>query len=224
MTNHPRRAHGDDGQPGAEPEIPAAEVTPGTDVPAPPAHTANGHPGRVPPGLQPNAAKIIGETAGQAIGQVLSQQLPQILANAFYQVLSQVLVQVAPGPCGPCSARRAAWLGRHAAVLAQAEALLQAAHAAQAALPPDQQAPINPRDFLPEQLRPSADPASPNPEAMPDIRQGEVLISGTWYCQADMPTPVEAAESAAPRKPLLIAQGALSSALIAEAMTAPMPG
>ena len=58
---------------------------------------------------------------------------------------------------------------------------------------------------------------------MPDIRQGEALISGTWYCQADMPTPAEAAESAVPRKPLLIAQGALSSALIAEAMTAPMP-
>lgn len=68
--------------------------------------------------------------------------------------------------------------------------------------------------FLPERLRPSQDPANPNPQGMPGLNEGAVMTGGTWYCDSHVP----GVQQAGARKEFLIANAPLSSALIAEVM------
>ena len=123
MTNHPRRARGDNEQN----EQPDHE-------PAPPVHTPNGH--GAPAGLQPNAAKIIGQT----VAEVLSETLPPMLAQALSDAAR-------PQYCATCLAERLNWEIAHEADLKAAIGQMQIA--AQAYPPGDPRlAQLNPFMFL----------------------------------------------------------------------------
>jgi len=191
MTDNPGRRRGDDEEARSAEEAPA------------------GLPPQLPAAFSPN---------GRTPTATLIEQLPQMLFQAFAQALSQVQARTAPGWCGPCAARRMTWMARHGAEIAEAEALVAAAQAVQAALPPEDRAPLVALEYLPAHLRPGADAEGGDP--MPDLRQGEVLLGGTWHCMQDVPVPET---PGAPRKQFLIAQGALSSAMLAEARSTPVP-
>jgi len=214
MTNHPRRAH-DDEEPSVAAtgelaaEVPAVKEL-SDEMAAPPAP-------QVPPGFSPNGHPTPAAQALQALTAAL-EQLPQMLFGAVVQALQQVPVQVIvkPGPCGTCFTARAGWFAAHAADLAKAEA---AYNAAVSELAPDdpRRGLIRGLSFLPPALQPSQDPARPNPQAMPDLAEGVILIGGTWYCAGHIP----GAPQAGHRKEFLIAHGPLSSALITEVMGQP---
>lgn len=70
MTSHPRRRSGDDDL--------AAEALEGTSAIL---RTGNG----IPPGLRPDAAKLIGQACAEAIAQVLPGALASVLAQVPVQ-------------------------------------------------------------------------------------------------------------------------------------------
>jgi hypothetical protein len=137
----------------------------------PPAYTPNGH--------TPSAQAL------QAVAAAL-RQLPQQLFQAVSAALQQVPVSVKPGPCGTCFTARVGWFTSHSAEIAKAEAAFQAAVNA---LAPDdpRRGLVQPLSFLPAALQPSQDPAKPNPQAMPALAEGVILIGGTWYCAQHVP-------------------------------------
>ena len=211
MTNHPHRAH-DDEEPSAAAtgelaaEVPAVKEL-ADEMAAQPAQ-------QVPPGFSPNGHPTPAAQALQALTAAL-EQLPQMLFQAVAMALQQVPVQVTvkPGPCGTCFTARAGWFAAHAADLAKAEA---AYNAAVSELPEGdpRRGLIRGVSFLPAALQPSPDPSQPNPQAIPDLAEGAVMIGGTWYCPAHVPgVAVQPG-----RKEFLIANGPLSGALIAEIM------
>jgi hypothetical protein len=207
MTNHPRRA--DDEQAA---EIPAADAASETDEAAPPGHTPNGH--RVPPGLQPNASKLIGE----AVAGALKETLPGMLFQAMTQALSQVPVRTIGSPfqCATCVIARISWVGQHGDDLKAAEAEMIAAtyH-----WPPDdpRRQQVNVLMFLPQHLQPSADPAAPNPQACPNVQAGIVMTGGQVLC----PDHIPGVTTQPGRKEFLIAHQPLTQGLIAEVMGQP---
>jgi hypothetical protein len=138
-------------------------------------------PQQVPPGFSPNGHPATAKVVEQLIGQ-----LPQMLFQAVAAALSQVQVTVKPGPCGTCFTTRVSWFTVHSAEIARAEAAYQAALSE---LAPDdpQRAMIQPLSFLPDALQPSPDPAKPNPQAMPGLTEGVIVIGGTWYCAGHVP-------------------------------------
>lgn len=210
MTNHPRRKRPDVTS-DAERDQAAAEALAGDLLPAEPgdippqgsagvpAHTDNG----VPPGLRPNAAKLI----GQAVGAALGETLPQMLAQAFAEALRRQYY------CSTCFVERLNWETAHEADLKAAVEQMQIA--AQAFPPGDPRlAQLSPFMFLPPHLLPSLDPASPHPEAIPDPAAGVVMIGGTLYCPRHAPGVNRPDEVA--KRPFYVAQASLSPAMIAE--------
>ena len=125
---------------------------------------------------------------------MLLEQLPQMLFQAVAQALQQVPAQ--RFKCDTCVALRIAWVTTH-----QAE--LQAANEAMAGLPPGDPRQGNPLPFLPE--------GTPPP---PNVFDGMVMVGGSVKCADHIP----GVSTQPGRKEFLIANGPLSSALIAEAM------
>ncbi len=149
--------------------------------------------------------------AGQAVAQALAEVLPTLIGGARYQVLSQGQLRTPQLQCAECQLSRMQWLARH-------QAKLQTAHqqymAAVAQMAPDdpQRGMISPVACLPAELKPSGDPANPNPQAMPGLEDGTVLVNGTVYCAGHMP----GAPDQASRRPFLVASGHMSPAMLAE--------
>lgn len=209
MTNHPHRAHDDE-----EPSAAAAEEL-AAEVPAVAEHAAEmaaQPPQQVPPGFSPNGHPTPAAQALQALTAAL-ERLPQMLFQAVAQALSSVQVTVKQPPCGTCYVTRAAWFAQHAAELAQVEAAYRAAVETLPEGDP-RRGLIQAVSFLPERLRPSQDPSQPNPQGIPDLAEGAVMIGGTWYCDSHVP----GVQQAGARKEFLIANAPLTSALIAEVM------
>jgi hypothetical protein len=198
-SNDPRRKNrsgdprkqGNDGAAAGPVSVPAF---PGSQGP-------NGHPA---PTGQP--AKI-----AQAVAQALAEVLPNVLGGTFYQVLSQTPVRIAQLPCYECKLARMQWLVRH-------EQKLQVAHQAYmtalSQMAPDdpRRGMISPVAFLPPELKPSGDPANPNPQAMPDLNDSTVMVGGTLYCDPHMP----GAPDQVTKRPYLIASANMSPAMLAE--------
>jgi hypothetical protein len=192
VTNHPGRQRGDD-EPSAADEL-AAEVPAVRELADEMA--AQPQPPQVPPGFSPNGGKTplmalteqLPQMLADAFGQALTEQLPQMLSNAVAAALQQVPVQVIvkPGPCGTCFTARVGWFDAHPAEIEKAQA---AYVAAVSGLAPDdpQRGMIQALSFLPASLQPSPDPAKPNPQAMPGLAEGVILIGGTWYCAQHVP-------------------------------------
>jgi hypothetical protein len=214
MTNHPGRKRGDD-----EDQSPADALA--ADVPAvqemadelaaqmPPGHTPNG----VPPGLKPNAAKVIGETVAASLGQVLPDALcrllPPLLYDAFATALSQVPVQaVTPQhfKCATCVTLRGQWGVKYDAELKAAQTAM-AALLAQMAPDDLRRAQLNLLAFLPEEAQ----------QAVPPINDGMVMTGGTVLCADHAP----GTSSQPGRKEFLIAHGPLTPSLIADALGQP---
>lgn len=137
---------------------------------------------------------------------VLIQQLPQMLAQAVAAALGQVPVTTKKLPCATCMLARLQWTAGHAAEIAAAEEKLKAAAAEMEAKDPADRVPLNPVSFLPEHLRPGGN------QAAPAVQDGLVLIGGTLYCLQHVP----GADGQPGKRPFLIAQGALSSQMLAE--------
>lgn len=202
MTNHPHRRH-DENEPTVEELAAEALQPPETAVIPPqgsaevPAHTGNG----VPPGLRPNAAKLI----GQAVAETLGQVLPQILFNAFVQALSSVQVTTKPLHCATCFVARVGWFAQHAAEVEAARAAMEAAAAELDPADP-RRGMLNPVAFLPEHLRPSA-----GPQAMPGLAAGEIMMNGTLHCAEHAPGVQQPG-----RSPLLVATATMNPAMFGQ--------
>ncbi|MGH8921016.1 MAG: hypothetical protein ACRD0H_22235, partial [Actinomycetes bacterium] len=138
-------------------------------------------------------------------------QLPQMIGQALYQVLSQVPVQTVRLNCAECVLARLRWTTAHDADLKVAYEKYAAAMAELPEQDPRRQM-LTPVVFLPPHLQPSPDQAEPNPEGLPGIAAGDVMVGGTLYCAEHMP----GAPSKASKRPFLIAQGALTPGLLAE--------
>jgi|ERR1035441_5901385 hypothetical protein len=197
MTNHPNRRRDVTGD--AERDLAAADALAGQlehaepgDIPPQgsaeiPGHTGNG----VPPGLRPNAAKIIGATVADAIGEVL----PPLLAQALSSVTRQHY-------CATCLVDRLNWEIAHEADL---KASVQEMNTAAMAMPPgdprrDQ---LNPFMFLAPHLLPSQDPENPHPDAIPDPSLWTTMVGGTLFCTIHVPGVNRPRD--APKRPLLVA-------------------
>jgi len=172
MTNHPGRAHGDDEKPASAEElaasVPAVQEM-ATELAAQPP---------VPPGFSPNGGKTAMMT--------LVEQLPQMLFQAVAQALSSVQVTVKPLPCATCWLARISWFREHSREIAEADAVYKAA-VEQIPEGDPRRGMIQPLSFLPPQLQPSPDPAALNPEALPALAEGVVMVGGTLYCPAHHP-------------------------------------
>jgi hypothetical protein len=196
MTNHPNRQRD---AADAERNLAAADALAGELVPAEsgdippqgsaeiPAHTGNG----VPPGLRPNAAKIIGATVADAIAQTL----PPLLAQAIATVTRQHY-------CATCLINRVNWEIAHEADL---KASVQEMNTAAMAMPDgdprrDQ---LHPFMFLAPHLLPSQDPENPHPDAIPDPAIWSTMTGGTLYCTIHVPGVNRPGD--APKRPLLVA-------------------
>lgn len=191
MTNHPHRQR-DENEPSIEdagsiPPQGSAEVL---------AHTGNG----VPPGLHPNTAK----QAAQAVAEALGQHLPQMLFQAVTAALSQVQVQAVTQQhvCATCVAARIGWENLHRAEMEKA--MEDAAHAAGVQPGTPQAAQLDLAAFLPPDLRPGGQ------GGMPDVRQAITTHQGTDSCPMHIPG-VQAG-----RSPLLVANAAMSPAMLAQ--------
>ena len=207
MTHHPRRARDDD-EPSIE-EIAAQAVEPvaaelrgklETQGRIPPqgsakvpAHTSNG----VPPGLRPNAAKLI----GQAVAETLAETLPQAMYSAFAAVLSQVPVQAVTQQhlCATCLIGRIAWENSHRT---QMEAAMTAAAQAAGIEPGSPQAgQLDLGPFLPEGLQPG------QRNGIPAVTQAVTTFQGNEVCA------LHAAQGAGVqpgRSPLLVATATMN--------------
>jgi len=198
-SNDPRRQNrsgdprkqGNDGATAGPVSVPAFPGSQGT----------NGHP--APTG---QAARI-----AQAVSQALAETLPNLIGGALYHVLSQVQVRTPQLQCAECQLARMQWLARHDGKLKTAH---QAYMAAVSELAPDdpRRGMISPVAFLPDELKPSGDPANPNPQAIPDLNDGTVMVGGTLYCAGHMP----GAPDQASKRPYLIANANMSPAMLAE--------
>ncbi len=184
MTNHPGRKRDDDKPtiqepaPGDIPPAGSAEV---------PAHTANG----VPPGLQVNAARLI----GRSVAEALSDMLPSMLAQAVDSVTPQY-------HCATCLTGRLNWEIVHAEDLKAS--IDQMNIAAQAMQPDDpRRDQLNPFMFLAPHLLPSQDPADPHPDAIPVPSAGVTMEGGTMKCAVHLSGVNRPGE--APKRPLLVA-------------------
>jgi len=140
----------------------------------------------------------------------MNQVLPKVLFEATARALASVPVQAVTRQllCAPCVATRVNWDARYGDVVRAAEAQMQAAAAA---LPEEQRGQLNVVMFLPPALQPSGDPEKPNPEAIPDVRLGVIQVAGTIFCEVHVPQDLPVPG----RRPFLVAQGSLSSALAA---------
>jgi hypothetical protein len=148
----------------------------------------------VPPGLLANPAHAI----GAAVADALAQVLPMALAN----VLSQVPIQaVTPQHmCATCLIQRVSWENAHRTDMKAA--MDAAAHAAGVEPGSPEAARIDFGPFLPEPLRPGA------ANAIPQVGQAITAVQGTEVCPMHIPG-VQAG-----RQPLLVAQGAISPAML----------
>ena len=137
---------------------------------------------------------------------VLAQQIGQAVAQAVAHVLSQVPVRVQQLKCAACILARAQWAGAHAADIRAAEERLRD-------FPPDHplRAQADIMMFLPPHLHPGA------PQGMPPVEDGIAMTAGTVTCAAHLPGLPQVNGG---RKEFLIAQGALSPQMLAEARAA----
>jgi hypothetical protein len=204
MTNHPRRARDDAERDAAAADALAGELEPAGlgDIPPQgsaevPAHTGNG----TPPGLRPNAAKIIGEAVAGAVAQALGRSLPQAIYSAFGAALSQFPVQAVTQQhmCATCIIQRIAWENAHKAAMDKAIAA-----AKEAAAPGGPQPDLAP--FLPEALRPGG------PDGIPDVAQAVTTFQGAEACPAHL---AQAAGIQPGRSPLLVATATMNPAMLA---------
>ena len=159
-----------------------------------PGHTGNG----VPPGLRPNAAKIIGATVADAIAETL----PPLLAQALSAVTP-------PHYCATCLTDRLNWEIGHKEDLKMAMEQMQIAGMA---LPPgdprlDQ---LNPFMFLPPHLLPSQDPDTPHPDAVTEPQPWVTMAGGTLFCTRHVPGVNRPGD--APKRPLLVATATMNPA------------
>lgn len=153
-------------------------------------------PAEVPAAFSPNGH---GPTTRQ-----LLEQLPQMLMQAFANVLMQVPVRTVGGQraCAVCLTQRVTWEHAHDAEIAAAkEAAVQAAGTPELAG-------LDFTAFLPPDLRPGG-----GDKAVPEVRQGVTIAQGAEVCAQHLPGVPEAG-----KRPFLIANQSLSSAMLAEMM------
>ena len=135
------------------------------------------------------------------------ERIGQAVAQAVAAVLSQVPVRTQQYKCATCVLGRAQWAAAHAPVIrAAGEAMAQLL----ASLPPGdpRRGQVDAMMFLPPHLHPGA------PQGMPPVEDGTVMTAGTVTCAAHIPGIPQAGGG---RKEFLIAQGALSPQMLAEA-------
>lgn len=166
-----------------------------------PAHNGNG----VPPGLRPNAAKLIGQTVAAG----LIEALPQVLTQALASVSQRYY-------CATCLVERLNWEIKHEAELKEAIGEMNLAAMAIAPGPQgdQQRAQLNPFMFLPGHLLPSPDPADPHPEAITEPQMGVVTVSGTTYCTIHVPGVNRPGTS--PKPLLLVATATMNPAMLGQ--------
>ena len=134
----------------------------------------------------------------------LLEQLPQMLMQAFANVLMQVPVRTAGGQraCAVCLTQRVTWEhGHDAEITAAKEAVAQAAGTPELAG-------LDWTAFLPPDLRPGG-----GDKAVPEVRQGVTIAQGAEVCAQHLPGVPEAG-----KRPFLIANQSLSSAMLAAMM------
>lgn len=164
----------------------------GTPVPA--AFNGNGH-------SSPARQTADGVTA-------IAGMLPQ-MAQAVAGLLSQLphaVAQAARAPqqlCAQCVTARLGWEHQHGQEVAGASARYQQAASEAAARGVPLQEP--PESFLPERLRPG------RPDGMPQPQPGITIVGGTLVCAGHVP----GAPGKPGARPLLIANGPLSSSMLA---------
>jgi hypothetical protein len=157
-------------------------------------------PGTVPAAFTSNGHGPAARTAAAL------EALPQMLYQAVATALSQVPVTTRHLPCTTCVLARLTWASDHSAEITAAEGALKAAAAEQEAKDPADRVQLDAMSFLPERLRPGGD------QAAPALQDGTVLAGGTLYCLQHVPN----APGQPGKRPFLIAQGALSSQMLAE--------
>lgn len=159
-----------------------------------PASTPNGA-----AAFRPEAASLI----GRAVAGALKETLPPMLFQAVAQALSQVPVQTAasqPRWCATCVVQRSQWEAAHKTDM---DTALNAAAASAGISPEDPRAGrLDLAAFLPALLRPG------QPGGMPPLASPVTAVQGTELCPAHIPGVT------AGRGGLLIAQGALSPAML----------
>lgn len=192
MTNHPGRKRGDDEELSAEAIEPSAAETVQ-------AHTPNG----VPPGLKQDPAVL----AAKAVAQTLGEHLPNMLFQAMAAALSQAVVQAVTQQhmCSACIIERIRWENAHRAEM---DAAMTATAQAAGVEPGSPEAGrLDLAAFLPDGLRPG------ERGGMPGVGQAVTTFQGAEMC------PVHVAQAAgvqAGRSPLLIANAAMSPAMLGQ--------
>ena len=206
MTNHPRRARDEDTDLAAEALEGISSVLPAEDGDIPPqgsaevpAHTGNG----LPPGLRPNAAKLIGQAVAETLGQVLPQMLFQAVAGALQQVPVQAVIQ--QHMCATCIIARIAWENSHRAAMEAAMAAAAQAAGVDADSPQARRTDLTP--FLPPHLRPG------EKAGIPAIAQAITTHQGAELCAAHL---AQAAGIQPGRSPLLVATATMNPAMLGQ--------
>lgn len=165
----------------------------GAQTPVPPAlqatsaYSPNGKGDARPPTAAQQTAQGVAAIAG------MLNQLPQTLAAMLSQLAGRIPAQRL---CAQCLAARLPWEAAHMTEIKEA----MAAAAKAAGLPEGSAA--DPAPFLPPHLRPGA------ASGMPPVNHAVTTVNGTELCTAHIP-------GAQGKRPLLIAQGALTSSMLA---------
>lgn len=182
--------------------------------------------------FHPDAASLI----GAAVGRQLAPMLDTLIGN-LHAALGQVIATTPakPMPCAACFLQRLNWEARHLAELRSAamQAEFQTQVAMQAAAKMKAEAgelfdpatvqPLNPVDFLPDELKPH--PEKPwDGDRLPQVLDAQTIAGGSLCCPFHIPgAPAPDGQLPAPQRPIILAPGGISLSAVAAMASRPDP-
>lgn len=144
----------------------------------------------------PSPAQIMAGAVANAVAAALADALPEVIARVIPP----------PASCSVCLRCRYMWEVAHERELMDALAEACTAHGIAPGSPESMR--LDPAPFLPESLRPGADP-----DGLPPLRLKNTTVNGNDYCTMDLP---DLPQPGQPRKQFLIASGAWTPGMLAQ--------